>query len=59
MMDDVLYGKDLHDSIESDSVKPSNMSNKDREKLHRKTIGCIRQCINVRMFHHVSQETTI
>lgn len=57
MMDDVLYGKDLHDSIKGDSAKPSTMSDKDCGKLHRKTIGCIRQCIDVRMFHHVFQET--
>ena len=57
MMEDVLYYKDLHDLIEGDSVKPSKMSNKDWEKLNRKTIGCIRQCIDVSVFHHVSQKT--
>ena len=57
MIEDVLYCKDLHDTIEGDSAKPSKMSNKDWEKLNRKTIGCIRQCIDVRVFHHVSQET--
>ena len=29
MMEDVLYCKDLHDSIEGDSVKPSDMLDKD------------------------------
>ena len=57
IMKDVLYCKDLHDPIKGDSAKPSEMSNKDWEKLNRKTIGCIRQCINVSVFHHVSQET--
>ena len=57
MMEDVLYCKDLHDLIEGDSAKPSKMSDKDQEKLNRKTIGCIRQCIDVSVFHHVSQET--
>ena len=33
------------------------MSDRDWEKLNRKTIGCIRQCIDVSVFHHVSQET--
>ena len=56
-MEDVLYCKDLHDPIEADSAKPSNMSDKDWEKLNRKTIGCFRQCIDVSVFHHVSQET--
>ena len=59
MMEDVLYCKDLHDPIEGDSVKPSDMSDRDWEKLNRKTIGCIRQCIDVSVFHHVSQETNV
>ena len=29
MMEDVLYCKDLHDPIEGDSAKPSDMSNRD------------------------------
>ena len=57
MMEDVLYCKDLHDAIEGDSPKPSDMFDRDQEKLNRKTIGCIRQCIDVSVFHHVSQET--
>ena len=56
-MKDVLYCKDLHDPIEGDSAKPSYMSDRDWEKLNRKTVGCIRQCIDVSAFHHVSQET--
>jgi transposase InsO family protein len=57
MMEDVLYCKDLHDPIEGDSAKPSSMPDKEWAKMHRKTIGCIRQCIEVSVFHHVSQET--
>ena len=57
MMEDILYCRDLHDPIEGDSAKPSKMSDKDWEKLNRKTFGCIRQCINVSIFDHVSQET--
>ena len=38
-------------------IVPSKMSNKDWKKLNRKTIGCIRQCIDVSVFRHVSQET--
>ena len=57
IMEDVLYCKDLHDPIKGDSAKPSEMSDKDWEKLNKKTIGCIRQCIDVSVFHHVSQET--
>ena len=57
MMEDVLYCKDLHDPIKGDSVKPSDMSDRDWEKLNRKNIGYIWQCIDVSVFHHVSQET--
>ena len=57
MMEDVLYCKDLHDPIECDSAKPSDISDRDWEKLSRKTIRCIRQCIDVSVFHHVSLET--
>ena len=59
IMEDVLYCKDLHDPIEGDSVKPSDMSDTNWEKLNRKTIECIRQCINVSVFHYVSQETNV
>ena len=55
-MEDVFYCKDLHDPIEGDSAKPSEMSDKDYEKLNRKTIGCVRQCIDVSVFRHVSRE---
>ena len=56
MMEDVLYCKDLHNPIEGDSVKPSDMLDRDWEKSNRKTIRCIRQCIDVSVFHHMSQE---
>ena len=55
MIKDVIYCKDLHDPIKGDSAKPSDMSDRDWKKLN--TIGCIRQCIDVSFFHHVSQET--
>ena len=54
MMEDVFYCKDLHDPIEDDSAKPSDMSDRDWEKLNGKTIGCIKQYINVSVFHYVS-----
>ena len=57
MMGDILYCKDLHDPIEGDSAKPSSMLDKEWTKMHRKTIGCIIQYIEVSVFHHVSQET--
>ena len=54
MIEYVLYCKDLHDLIKGDSAKPSDMLDRDWEKLNRKTIGCIRQWIDVSVFHHVS-----
>ena len=59
MMEGVLYCKDLHDPIEGDSAMPSDMSNRDWKKLNRQTIECIRQFIDVSVFHHLSQETKI
>ena len=50
MMEDVLYYKDLHDPTEGDSAKLSKMFDKDWEKLNKKTIGCIRQCIDMSVF---------
>ena len=57
MMENVLYCTDLHDPIEGDSVKPSSLTDKEWDKMHRKPIECIRQCIEVNVFHHVSLET--
>ena len=54
MMEDDLYWKDLHDPIKGDSTKFSDMLNRNLEKLNRKTIGCIRQYIDVNVFHHMS-----
>ena len=56
-MEDALYCKDLHDPIESASAKPSSMSDKKWEKMHSKKLWCIRQCIEISVFHHVSHET--
>ncbi len=39
MMEDILYYKDLHDPIEGNSAKPSSMSKKECEKMHRETTG--------------------
>lgn len=53
-MEDILYCKDLHDPIVGDSARPSNVTEKDREEMHRKTIGYIRQWVDLSVFHHVS-----
>lgn len=39
MMEDILYCKDLHDPIEGDSARPSNVTEKEYEKMHTKPLG--------------------
>lgn len=64
MMEDLLYCKDLFDPIDVDKTKkddqptkPEKMTEKEWEKLKRKTLGTIRQWIDISIFNHVSQET--
>uniref|UniRef100_A0A3Q7IYG7 Uncharacterized protein n=1 Tax=Solanum lycopersicum TaxID=4081 RepID=A0A3Q7IYG7_SOLLC len=64
MMEDLLYCKDLFDPIDVDKTKkddqptkPEKMTDKEWEKLKRKTLGTIRQWIDISIFNHVSQET--
>ena len=57
MEDVLLYCKDLHDPSEGDNYRTSNMIDKRREKMQKKTIGYIGHFINVNVFHHVSQKT--
>ena len=54
IMEDLLYCKDLHKSIESRSAKPRNVSDGDWEKLNRKAIGRIRQWVDPNIFYHIS-----
>ncbi|GKV36150.1 hypothetical protein SLEP1_g44311 [Rubroshorea leprosula] len=58
MMEDFPYYNDLYDPVEDDSAKPSEMSDKDWEKLNRKTVAAIRQCVDISVFHHVAEETS-
>ena len=57
MMEGILYFKGFHGPIKGDNAKPSNMQQKvgeDAQKNH----WCIRPCIDVSVFYHVSQETS-
>lgn len=65
-MEDLLFCKDLYDPIETvtnsdGSVtkpsKPDKMDEKDWVKLKRKTLGTIRQWVDISIFNHVSQES--
>ena len=64
MMEDLLYCKDLYDPIEtttkadgtiSKPERPEKMEEKDWGKLKRKTLGTIRQWVDISIFNHVSQ----
>lgn len=65
-MEDLLYCRDLHDPIEtvtsssgiiSKPSKPDKMEENEWIKLKRKTLGTIRQWVDISIFNHVSQET--
>lgn len=67
MMEDLLYCRDLYDPIavtitegsisSSKPTKPEKMSDGDWVKLQRKTLGTIRQWVDISIFNHVSQES--
>ncbi|GFZ02783.1 hypothetical protein Acr_15g0013910 [Actinidia rufa] len=44
-MEDILFFKNLHDSLENKGVKPVAKTDEEWRKMNRKTIGLIRQCI--------------
>ena len=47
MMEDLLNCKDLYDYIEGDNAKSSDMSNANWKKLKNKTLGVIRQWVDI------------
>ena len=57
MMEDLLNCEDLYDPIEGDSAKSSNMSNVDWKKLKNKTLGAIRQWVDISLYNHVTKQT--
>ena len=57
MMDDILNCKDLYDLIEGDNAKPYDMSYADWKKLKKKTLGVIRQWVDINLYNHISKET--
>ena len=57
MMEDLLNCKDLYDPIEGDNAKSSDMSNADWKKLKKKTLGAIRQWVDISIYNHVAKET--
>ena len=57
MMEDLLYCKDLYDPIEGDNAKSSDMSDANWKKLKKKTVGTIRQWLDISLYNHVAKET--
>ena len=55
-MEDILYCKDLHELIERDEGKPTNIREADWKKAHRKAIAHIREWVHDSVFHHISNE---
>ena len=57
MMEDLLNCKDLYDHIEGDNSKPYDISDPDWKKLKKKTLGAIRQWVDINLCNHVAKET--
>ena len=57
MIEDLLNYKDLYDPIERDNAKSNDMSDADWNKLKKKTLGAIRQWVDISLYNHVSKET--
>ena len=57
MMEDLLNCKDLYDSIEGDNAKSSDMLDANWKKLKKKTLGVIRQWVDISLYNHVAKET--
>ena len=57
MIEDLLNCKDLYDPIEGDNIKSSDMLDVDWKKLKKKTLGIIRQWVDIILYNHVAKET--
>ena len=53
-MKNVLYLNDLHDPIDGDGKKPSNVDEGKWKKTDKKVIALIRQYLDDSVFHHVA-----
>ena len=57
MIEDLLNCKDLYDLIKEDNAKSSDMSDADWKNLKKKTLGAIRQWVDISLYNHVAKET--
>ena len=55
-MEDILYCKELFESIECRGYKLVTTIEDEWKKLNRKTIGHIRQWVDQSVFHHVAKD---
>ena len=56
-MEDILNSKDFYDPTEGDNAKPSDMLDADWKKLKKKTLGAIRQWVDINLYNHVAKKT--
>ena len=56
-MEDFLNCKNLYDPIEGDNAKSSDTSYANWKKLTKKTLGAIRQWVDINLYNHVAKET--
>jgi transposase InsO family protein len=54
---DILYYKDMYAPIEGDTVKPKETSDAEWKKLNLQVVGLIRQWVDDKVYHHISDET--
>ena len=57
IMEDLLICKDLYDPIEGDNGKSSDTLDADWKKLKKKTLGAIRQWVDINLYNHVAKQT--
>ena len=55
VMEDILYCKDLYESIVKDKI-PNGVTDECWRVLNRKKVGMIRLYINHNIFHHVAHD---
>ena len=55
MIEDILNCKDIYDPIEGDNIKSSDMLDAVWKKLKKKTLGVIRQWVDISLYNHVAK----
>ena len=58
-MKDLLYIKDLHESIEGEEARPADLDDKKWAQLNQKAVCTIRSWIDRSVYHHIAKESKI